>query len=162
MRPRERRANSRAFSTSTPSGQQRFPDGAQGQDTKLYSLTARADGGEQPLLLRGHQNESYMGRRLLQGLEEGVLGLRVHGVSRVDDDDAGTPLERVEGDRALHLPYLANADAFVLGPLVRGFDRHHLNVGVDTAGDASTGLTVLTGGLSTGAVKGPGPAAGPG
>ena len=56
--------------------------------------TARADGRQEPLLGIGAQDDRHPGRRLLEGLEQGRLGVLVHPVRGLDDRDPGAALHR--------------------------------------------------------------------
>ena len=114
-RPAERAAGERGGEAGrlrrAAGGGEPLLDQGVGQRGEGHPQAAGADGGEQRVGRRGDQHQRGVRRRLLQRLEEGVLGLRVHGVGRVDDHEAAPPLEAAQREAPVHqLPDLVDHD----------------------------------------------------
>ena len=56
--------------------------------TQAVAGTAGPDGRQEPVLVIGTQDDRDPGRRLLERLEQGALGVLVHAMGRLDDGDA--------------------------------------------------------------------------
>ena len=85
---------------------------------------ARADGRQQAVLAIGAQDEDDARGRLLEGLEQGRLGVLVHALGGLDDADAGPALDGQQGqlgDEVAHPADLAArpADADLAAGAVR-------------------------------------------
>ena len=116
----------------------------QAEPLELKALAAGEHGGRQLVGLGGGEDEYYLGRRLFQGLEQGIECLARQHVDFIDDVDAITPLRR---DETHFFPEVAHfVDPAVAGPV------DLLNVEGDALGDPSAaravpaGVAVLGGG----------------
>ena len=69
-------------------------DVARPDEPEAEAEAARADGREEARLLVRAQDDRHAGRRLLERLEQGRLGVLVHPVGALDDRDAGAALDR--------------------------------------------------------------------
>ena len=116
-----------------------------GAKPELDAPAARPDGRQHRVFVRGDQHECRVRRRLLERLQEGVLGGDAHRVRRIDDDDAGAALVRREGDGALQLAYLVDADFGEDAAVVGGVEGEGVDVGVDAGGDAGAGAAFAAG-----------------
>ena len=77
-------------------------DGSGGQRAKVEAPAARTDGGQKPAGRMADQQQHGARRRLFQHLQQSVLGVAVHILRAIDDDDAPAALRRrepQEGDR---------------------------------------------------------------
>ena len=73
-------------------------DGLQGDSAEVEALAPRYDGEGDLVRLRRGEDEDYVGRRLLQGLQEGVEGRLGQHVDLVDDVDLRRGLVGAEVD----------------------------------------------------------------
>jgi hypothetical protein len=105
-----------------------------GHGAEVDAAASGEDGGEEELRLGGEEDEGTLGRRLLQGLKEGVGGLFTHVVGAVEDKDAGSAFEGLEGGLTLDGADVVDADFTPLdGPMLKGDDE---DIGVVAGGDA--------------------------
>ena len=70
--------------------------------------TARPDGGQQPVFLVRAQDEGHVAARLLERLEQGILGVLVHPLGVLDDRDPVTALDRQVGQLGDQVAYTTN------------------------------------------------------
>ena len=113
---------------------------------QVEGLAARQDGGRHLAQLGGGEEELHRGRRLLQGLQQGVEGLGREHVHLVQDGD---PEARLGGAVADGLAQLAHVvDAVVAG----GVHLHHVRVAVGEDGAAFRANAAGLGRRAAGAV----------
>ena len=117
------------------------------EGTEAQPLAARADRGPQPR--RGRRDEDHVraGRRLLQVLEQRVLGGVVHGVGVVDHEDTSARLERRARDLPHQVPHLVDADLRLAPRPARArqppaLGEHEVGVKAEVAPDVLVGVPV--------------------
>jgi hypothetical protein len=95
---------------------------------------AAADSRQQQGLVLDRQHDAYARGRLLEGLQERVLRIRVHALGTFDDGKAVTTLEWKERERRLELVDLSESNL-----ATRAGRREPVHVGVRAVVDLSAG-----------------------
>ncbi len=80
------------------------------QRAEVHLAAPAADGGQQPVHLRGDEDQRGVRGRLLQRLEEGVLRLVVHPLRGDDEGHLAPGLQASQGDALLQPADLLHAD----------------------------------------------------
>jgi hypothetical protein len=99
------------------------------------------DRREEAAFVGGGKKEMCPGRRLLEQLQERVLGRLRHPIGAGDEGDPSPPLDGEEGDRTCKLADRVDPD-LVAGP-GRG---EKVEIGVALMGDEPAGTALVTGG----------------
>ena len=133
-RPRERparqRAHERDLTRRHAVGREPLRDEGIRERRERDARAARTDGGEQRVGVRRDEHQRGVVGRLLQRLQERVLGLRVHGVGGVDDHHPTPSLEPPQREPVIdEVAHLVDHDVLGGRPAAPRFPsprlRHH-------------------------------------
>ena len=120
-RARAASATSSSSAASAPAPHRRLRSRPAASGARSSRAAARADRRQQPARRVADEQEQRARRRLLEDLQEGVGGVRVHVVGRIDDGDRASPLRPpVEPKKRDGAPDLVDRE---LGPVALALRR---------------------------------------